>query len=217
MAHHAYIAEGSQTELDPLAGDAKERFGFSLEHDPDVHARAFEKFGIDESRWLTETASLKSSSGKALFILGIASITTEAQQALLKLFEEPQHGTVFVLLVPHGALLPTLLSRLLPYPAEVASAAQSTPQQKEAREFLKLSGKDRSDVLVKMLKDDEGVKERVRDFINALEKELAPKASKSAQARAGLEDIAMVRDYLRDRSPSLKILLEHLALSLPVL
>lgn len=83
-----------------------------------------------------------------------------------------------------------------------------------AQKFLKMSGKDRSDMIAKMLKDDKGVKERVLDFVNALEAELAPKV-KDPKVRAGLEDIAKVRDYLRDRSPSLKMLLEHLALSLP--
>ncbi len=67
-------------------------------------------------------------------------------------------------------------------------------------------------MIATMLKDDEGVKEYVRDFINALETELSKNVQKNRQ---GLEDIAMVRDYLGDKAPSLKMLLEHLALSLP--
>lgn len=209
--HHAYLYEGSQAQLDTLAEDARERFSFAAEHSPDVHVREFEKFGIDESRWLTEVGALKSAGGRALFVVGIASITSEAQQALLKLFEEPQEGSVYVVLVPHGLVLPTLRSRMLSYPVQLGEEISSS----NAKKFLTLSGKDRSDIIAKLLKDDEGTKERVRDFVNALEAELYKKAGEP-KARQGLEDIAMVRGYLQDRSPSLKMLLEHLAVALPV-
>ena len=65
-----------------------------------------------------------------------------------------------------------------------------------------------------MLKEEEGTKERVRDFVNALEIELVKDIKKNRQ---GLQDLAMVRDYVGDRAPSLKMLLEHLALSLPTI
>jgi len=233
MTHHAYIYEGSLSELGTLAEDARVRFGFETEHSPDVHVREFEKFGIDESRWLTATAALKPSSGRTLFVIGISSTTSEAQQALLKLLEEPQAGTTFVLLLPHGLLLPTLRSRMLGYPHESMPAIENQDGPGEpgpswggdwgggnfsgqARAFLTMSGKDRSDLIAKLLKDDEGTKERVRDFVNTLEAELASR-TRDAKVRQGLEDIAMVRTYLADRSPSLKMLLEHLALSLPKL
>ncbi|MDB5225346.1 MAG: polymerase subunit delta, polymerase subunit delta protein [Candidatus Adlerbacteria bacterium] len=212
MQHHAYIYEGALSLLEALADDARTRFGFPPEHSPDVHVREFEKFGIEESRWLSDVGALKSSSSRALFVVGISSVTSEAQQALLKLFEEPQEGSVYVALVPHGTILPTLRSRMLEYPER-----QIGPKKVlgSAVQFLKSSGKDRSDFITKLLKDDDGQKERVREFLNALEAELYKGIGKNAKARAGLEDIAKVRDYVRDRSPSLKMLLEHLAVSLP--
>lgn len=208
MTHHAYAYEGSQALLEALAEDARGRFGFLAEHSPDVHVRRFEKFGIDESRWLTDTGALRSSGGRALFVLGIASMTSEAQQALLKLFEEPQEGSVYVVLVPHGTLVPTLRSRMLAYPERLEEEGT-----KDAKKFLSLSGKDRSDFVAKLLKDDEGIRERVRDFINALEAELYRNVGEP-KVRQGLQDISLVRGYLQDRSPSLKMLLEHLALAL---
>ena len=211
--HHAYVYEGQQGALDALAEDARGRFGFGAEHSPDAHMRRFEKFGIDESRWLVEAGALRSSGGRALFVLGIASITSEAQQALLKLLEEPQEGSMYVMLVPHGALLPTVRSRMLPYPA-LLEADEGAKDAKDAAKFLALGGKERSDFIARLLKDDEGAKERARDFINALEAELYKKAAESGTRRA-LGDIAMARDYLGDRSPSLKMLLEHLAVALP--
>ena len=127
------------------------------------------------------------------------------------MLEEPQQGTTFVLLVPHGVLIPTIKSRMLQYP-EILEAEEGTS---DAKKFLKLSGKERSDFVTKLLKDDEGQKERARDFVNALEAEVYKKI-KDPKAREVLQDIARVRDYLRDRSPSLKMLLEHLAVALPL-
>jgi len=208
MQHHAYYIEGSLSQFDAYKAELKPFW-----------ASAFERFGIDESRELIALSSLKNFN-EAVFLIGAASITGEAQQALLKLFEEPQKGTTFVLLVPHGALLPTLKSRMLEYKqltkdGPLLSEGPSFVMQ-EAGKFLKMGGKERSDFIAKMLKDEEGTKERVRDFINALETELAPRVQNAA-ARQGLEDIAMVRDYVGDRAPSLKMLLEHLALSLPTI
>lgn len=217
MQHHAYIYEGSLSALGALVADARERFGFTGEHHPDVHVRTIEKFGIDESRWLADTAAFKSTSGRALFVIGVAAITSEAQQALLKLLEEPQQGTTIVLLAPHGSFLTTIMSRAQSYPLTEGSPLyyRGLPSvEGVAKKFLAMSGKDRSAEIATLLKDDEGVKERARDFVNALEVELHKKIA-DPKTRAGLEDVARVRDYLGDRSPSLKMLLEHLAVSLP--
>lgn len=211
MTHHAYIYEGPLALLPALASHARQWFGFTDEHNPDVHVREFEKFGIDEARFLSHTAALKSASGRELFVVGVSSMTTESQQALLKLFEEPPLGAVFVLLAPHGTLLPTLRSRTLQYPQELEEETSDIAVKK----FLKSSYKDRSAQIAALLKDEEGQKERVRTFVNGLERELAASLRTSPQARTALGDIALMRGYLSDRSPSLKILLEHLALSLP--
>ncbi len=198
MQHHAYYIEG------PLS-----LYETYKQHLKPFWTRTFERFGIDEARELSTLAGLKNFD-ESIFLLGISSITTEAQQALLKLFEEPQEGTTFVLLVPHGALLPTLRSRMVPYPTQIGHPMSDL----EARTFLAASHKTRSAQIAVLLDDDEGVKERVREFVNALEIELA-KEIDDPKVRESLQDIARVRDYLRDRSPSLKMLLEHLALCLP--
>jgi len=200
--HHAYYIEDSASAFDAYKDLIKPFW-----------SGKFERFGIDDARALIALASLKNFN-EAVFFVCAASITSDAQQALLKLFEEPQKGTTFILLAPHGSLLPTLGSRMLPYP-ELSTVAKDSPwQEVEVRKFLKMQSKERSEMIAKMLKEEEGLKERVRDFINALEIELSKDVKKNKQ---GLEDIAMVRDYLGDKAPSLKILLEHLALSLPAI
>jgi DNA polymerase III delta prime subunit len=135
--HHAYLYQGSLSLLRTLAQDARERFGFMGEHNPDVQVREYEKFGIEEARELQTAASMRSSSGRALYIVGVSQLTTEAQQALLKLFEEPQAGAIFVLLAPHGSVIATLRSRLLEYPNKLKEiAAQKEPKGKVSQKVL---------------------------------------------------------------------------------
>ena len=94
MEHHAYFYEGPMSVF-RVYQEALEPFW----------AHAFEQFGVDDARELRALASLKHDEG-SLFLVGAASITSEAQQALLKLFEEPQQGITFVLIVSHGVKVP---------------------------------------------------------------------------------------------------------------
>ncbi len=210
--HHAYLYEGPLSLLPALAESASAFVGIGGEGNPDVHVLLWEKFGIDESRDLTSQASLKVMSGRALFVVGVSSISHDAQQALLKLFEEPQAGVVFVLLAPPGAILATLRSRFLAYPQVLA---QETPQAAGAKKFLASAYKERSAQITALLKDEEGTRERVREFLDSLEAILHKKIKTDADARAGLAEISVVRGYAADRSASNKMLLEHLAAVLP--
>ena len=196
MEHHAYYIEGGTALFEHYKHELR----------PFI-AQCYDKFGVNDARELKGRAALKHAGG-AVFFIAASSITSEAQQALLKLFEEPQQGVTLVFLLPHGMLLPTLRSRMLEYPKIQITNDKSQTISK----FLIANQKERSDFITKLLKDEDGAKERVRDFVNALEVALAKDVKKNKQ---GLADIATVRDYLGDRAPSMKMLLEHLALSLP--
>jgi hypothetical protein len=218
--HHAYFYEGPLSLLGELVASARILFNFEGGNNPDLQVREFEKFGIEDSQALRALASFKSTSGRALFVIGVGEITNEAQQALLKLFEEPAAGSIFVLLLPHGALLPTLRSRMLPYPEKLGeeTAPKDKKRKSDTQEFLGQSYKTRSAAIAALLKDDEGVKERVRELLGGLETELYGQLQKTNGKKEyveALEDIAKVRSYVGDRSPSLKMLLEHLAATLP--
>lgn len=253
LTHHAYFIEGALNQFDVLVHALRENEGF-VPHDPGFAPQQFEKFGIDEARELIATASLKNTGGRTLFVLGVGSMTSEAQQALLKLFEEPQQGTQFVLLLPHGTLLPTLRSRMLDFKGEVVdgqkeflpkkssdlparqqsaswrggarlfssetllaqSASSGDLLQNDATEFLASPYKKRSDWVAAFLKDEEDARERTRSFFTELEAALYPHIA-DATVRAALEDLTHLRQYLNDRAPSLKMILEHLAVTLPVI
>ncbi len=212
--HHAYLYEGSPALLSELADAARALFGFDTEHDPDVRVQMWEKFGIDESRDLAQQASLRNVGGRALFVLGIAAISHDAQQALLKLFEEPQEGTMFVLLVPYGVLLDTVRSRFVEYPEKLELVGPEQKTISPAEVFLSSPYKKRSDMIAAMLKDEDGARERTRQFINELEAVLYVLPNTPARTDA-LTDIAHFRSYLSDTSPSLKMILEHFAATLP--
>jgi len=221
LDHHAYFYEGDASRAEAVAESARSAIGFKA-GDLNVVVHRYEKFGIDESRALRELAQLKSTGNRALFVIATSSITGDAQQALLKLFEEPQRGTVFVLVVPHGVLLPTLRSRCLAFPlmAGVEPAAEKKANI-EAQEFLKCSYKERTERIAKLIKDnDDDVRGRAREFLSALEREVYAEFNKTAGdkklARAHeLSEIALLRGYLADRSASLKMIFEHLAAALP--
>jgi len=217
QAHHAYLYEGSMALLQPLAEDACARFRFSVNSNPDVHVELWEKFGIDESRALVMQTSLRSVQGRSLFVLGIASITSEAQQALLKLFEEPGEGVVFVVLVPHGTLLPTLRSRFLDYPEKISRLNLDIGM--EAAEFLSWPYAKRSAWVTAFLKgDDDGLRQKVLVFVNGIEKELHKHLGVNPkEVGPALADVAHFRGYLADRAPSIKMILEHFAATLPTL
>ena len=125
-------------------------------------------------------------------------------------------------------LLPTLRSRLIRYPERLKFDRQNslvTPGEtarglfeQQISTFLKANYKSRSTFITALLKDEEGAKERVRALLAGLEILLYAQLQKSQgkkEYREALEDIAKVRSYVADRSPSLKMLLEHLAATLP--
>lgn len=218
LVHHAYLIEDSTSLFDAYLSDIRASEKFE-EGNPDFFSQKYEKFGIDESRELYTRASLKTVGGRGLFVLGISSITTEAQQALLKLFEEPQEGVVFVVLTPPGLFIQTLKSRFLPYENTGSHSADVRADTDDIQVFLAASYAKRSAMVAEMLDaaEEEDVKEKVRDFLARVEAALAPKIGESAAVRASLDDIAKFRSYVNDRAPSLKMILEHFAATLPKL
>lgn len=211
LTHHAYLFEGSQTMLSPLTLDASCRLGISHKSS-DLWVRSFDVFGIVDARDLTRRAMMQGSGVHQLFIVAAVSITVEAQQAMLKLLEEPQSGTVFILLVSHGSVLPTVRSRCLSYPYDIGRI--NNPQSEEylllANTFITSTSKERSTMITTLLKDEERTRDRVRMFLDALEKELHARLAEP-RVREALHEISFVRGYLDDRSASYKMLLEHLA------
>lgn len=81
----------------------------------EVNRLTFSTVGIDEVRDITLKANLRPISAEfCLLVVEASNITYEAQQALLKILEEPPATTRFLFVVPTDVnLIPTLLSRFL--------------------------------------------------------------------------------------------------------
>jgi DNA polymerase III delta prime subunit len=141
LDHHAYFIHAFKDGAQKLKEHLKRAFGISHTQNPDFYHEKFEVIGIDDSRKLKELHSSKSfkEGTNRIFIIESSSITHEAQNALLKIFEEPNTDTHFFLIMPSvEVLLPTLRSRL-----SIIKTEQENPLLESAENFLKLSAKQK--------------------------------------------------------------------------
>jgi hypothetical protein len=119
ISHHAVllpVADPATHELPPAA----------LDTDREVFLA--EKIRIDDVRSITEKANrMPRGEAKRLEIVVIATtLTVEAQQALLKIVEEPPQTTSFIFVLPVGVqLLPTLLSRFSVSESSLGTATEA--------------------------------------------------------------------------------------------
>jgi len=146
------------------------------------------------------------------------ALVPAAQNALLKLFEEPGVATHFFLVVPFvAALLPTLRSRAALLDAlEFGAAASAVRAGGLSPEmFLESSPGRRLEMLKPLIAAKDAA--AAAGFLDSLERAL--------RARSGtiiapedvffFETLARCRSYLRDRSPSVKMILEYIAAVFP--
>ncbi|MFZ2500485.1 MAG: hypothetical protein WAW90_00660, partial [Minisyncoccia bacterium] len=143
----------------------------------------------------------------------------EAQNALLKVFEEPLEGVhLFFILPTLGGLLPTLRSRV--QVLEAMSNTECLTLPKVANEFLKADKEKRSAMIKKLTsgKGEEEKRER-RDeavaLVNGIEVVAYTALKRGDKVAALLADIAVLRSHLYDRSAPVKMILEHLSLVIP--
>lgn len=222
--HHAYALTGEKLAVLPeLIHFLEKDLGVIAKNNPDFSFQEFETFTIDDGRSLQERHARRAISDKKIFIISTRFITTEAQNALLKMFEEPTENTHFFIIMPNTEiLLPTLRSRLVIIDHTSRGQDTKSGSIKEmtalAKKFLSASTANRL-LLVKNLIEEKD-KGKAIDFVTALEYELAPqiKTDQNNQQTTAiansLNEILTIKRYLHDRSPSIKLLLEHLCLSI---
>jgi hypothetical protein len=148
-------------------------------------------------------------------LLSFHSISIPAQNAMLKILEEPMSSVRFILTTNNKAnLLETVLSRL--YLAEEHQENLNSSKN-QAQEFLRTPSAERMNLpYIKKLivqVDEEGRKDReaVRAFILALGSELSISSIKPSYRVKTLE----MASYASDLSASGKTILSYLALLLP--
>jgi DNA polymerase-3 subunit delta' len=214
--NHGYLIYGNKDKALNLAEEAaSQALGTpqkELNSHPDFSQYRAETFGIDESRELKIRASTKPVKGDGkIFIINFESATLEAQNALLKLFEEPPPGTHFFIIVPNlEILLPTLASRLVSINAGPELLAEE--KINEINRFLKTNPAKRLDFVKKII--DKKDKTLAIEFLNALEAALGQKIENRASAASTIEDIQKNREFLKAKGASIKLVLEYIALAI---
>ncbi|QQR65097.1 hypothetical protein IPH92_00755 [Candidatus Kaiserbacteria bacterium] len=196
--HHANALIGSRTWAYAYGG-----FNTTGEN-PDVSLREFDRMAIADVRSLIHDAMLRPVQDDVrVFVIAADSILGEAQNALLKLFEEPNAHTCFYLIIPReDMLLPTLRSRL-----SIMAVEDSVTTHTSFIAFQKLGYSERLLLITKKLNTED----------NAFFAEIAAGFAEYAHTRrnaALIQDSLMLATYLPMPGSSKKMLFEHIALTL---
>lgn len=207
----AYLVRGDVAIVETLI-NRLEKDGVIRRGSPDLFARVYRKFGVDEAQELRERARTKPIlEERRVFVFFAASMTNESQNALLKTLEEPAAGALFFLVTPSPeVLLPTVRSR-------TQSLVIADNSDGSVEDFLHATPEKRLE-MVKPLYDhdeDEGRDMgRVIAFLQALERRWAKEKESHGRTEA-LRALYRARMYAGDKGSLLKVLLEQMALLMP--
>lgn len=209
----AYLIEGSAATLEKLAENLS-RENVIEKGNPDLYLRAYRSFGIDDARELRDRAQRKAMTRDGrVFAFFAPGMTTDAQNALLKVLEEPPAGAVFFLVVPSPhTLLPTLRSRMQPL-----HILDEKRKDSDADAFLSATSPQRLEMIKDIYEHDEDDGRdigKVLAFLEGLEARFAKEKATPAR-QEGLLAIYRARKYASDKGSLLKALLEQIALLTP--
>jgi DNA polymerase III delta prime subunit len=223
--HHAYCLVGARDVVrDELHTFLDDELKIVVQGNPDVWNFVGDSLSIDESRALkiAHTDRAFAVGGKRIFIISINTMGHEAQNSLLKVLEEPVDGSHFFFILPTSeALLPTLRSRMVVITHESFGVGDSQSNlSQSARDFIKSPLSARLEFVkatAEKVSDGAETRAQVADFISCLERELyalSKKKATEAKALSALKEVLLAKKYINDRSSSVKMLLEHIALAL---
>lgn len=208
--HHAYIVEGGEPSAILAMLEAR---GVAVYRSADILQLTYGEMGVDDARSIAGYAFLKSVGESKYFIISFDKATDAAQNALLKVVEEAPGNTIFFFCVQsEGHLLPTLRSRCVSVQAE---GSTQRAEGSDAKEFLKHSYVDRLAMVDKLVASAQKSQDRtpIRTFVRSLLHEAHTAHTTPKALRAILD----ADHYLRLSGSSPKIVLSHLAVSLPLL
>jgi DNA polymerase III delta prime subunit len=169
----------------------------------EVQESEFEKFGVSDAQQLVKNAHLRpSDTTQQLYVVRAQFITLEAQNAMLKVFEEPPQSTRFLLIVPKDfTVIPTLLSR-----CEIVADSALSVENTVFTEFLAASFAERLALI------DQAQKKKDAQWQRNIKAGLIAYLQTHTEHLRELEYAASV---LLTRGASNKLLLEHAALTIP--
>lgn len=218
--HHAYYIEGEKDSVLDEIEKFLEKQDFEIKANPDYLVLEYENLSVEDARNLREMhqGAAVRKEGKRVSVITFESATVEAQNALLKMFEEPNPTSRFFIIAPSvNILLPTLKSRFEIIRKENNSEKGEPEIDVTPEKFLSMSFGERTKAIKKIL--DKYSKEKIPKsdifkFLQSLSEELRTKVVSGKEKKEKLAHILKTLSYLNDRSSSVKMLLEHLALGL---
>lgn len=203
--HHAYGISSRSLSLEQLVHMLpKDQLSY-------CYQKEFDTFSIADAREL-KTLQAERSEGAKVFVVKYAVMLPEAQNALLKVLEEPRPNTYFFFVNSAiEQLLPTLQSRL-----ELVSDVHTGGEQEtvlDAKTFISTSLDKRFDMvaeLVKGAKDEELTKQSVMEFFDQLE-QLVHTTPLTKEKASSLETLTLARSLLAKNGASIKMILDMVA------
>jgi DNA polymerase III delta prime subunit len=208
--HHANVIVGGENNRHFVFEILERDLEFKTQANPDFLLLEIESFGIDDARelerWATGTPFL---GGLKVSVMIIKSITFEAQNALLKVLEEPPLGTyIFINIESLGGLLPTFLSRVRVLDAPEEDTKENIPKDNTYK-FLNSKIKEKLSLIQSLSKKNPSAdgKSEMKELIKNLE-EVAYKNNFKSQ---DLKSILTAKILASARGSSPKMLLEWLS------
>ncbi len=211
--HHAYALVGNQdTARAWVERLLVEDLLLDTQGNPDIRESSHDSYSIEDARTLKAVHYLKGVQGRSIHIVRCNSMTNEAQQSLLKVCEDPVPNVHFFFLIPTlQGILPTLRSRF-----SIIDIGYDTASVSRAKKFLATSPADRLklDFIEAFIEDKD--KAEIGAFLNELESVVADRVSKGVTSLGAVaRDIIQARSFLQSRSPSVKMIIEHMCLTVP--
>jgi hypothetical protein len=217
--HHANLIIGKTDSKNFVAKILKKDFNFDVLKNPDYYTFETENFGIDDARHFEKWSIGKPLIGDTKVSLLISeTITIEAQNALLKILEEPKEGNfTFINIFDSGNFLPTFLSRVRiinymsgEYSDSNISQNHNDPGILEAQKFID-ANIGRRLAIVKSLNKKE-IKPKNKELITNIIKVIYNKNYKITKEEIfRLNKIMKAEKYIKIRGSSNKIITEWLA------
>lgn len=221
FTHHAYCVVGDPLVMRGELFDLlKNELKIQSKGNPDFSHYVSDTFTIDEARALKERVSGKGFAGaRKIFVIECRSITLEAQNSLLKIFEEPTQGTLFFLIVESDEfLLATVRSRLMIFKQDRTSDESDSRQVIEAESFLKAKLPERMQIVKKLaddISDENKTKNDAIHFIKNLETAFAGNLGNLKKYPEVFGAILRSERDIALSGASVKMLLESIAIILP--
>lgn len=218
FSHHAFLFVGDRRAL---ADNVKSVLQLNHGNDFNIEENNFETFNIENARELKNGLSLKPKDQKErLVFVSFGGANHEALQTLLKTVEEPGEGTRLLFFVePQVSLPDTFLSRFVVYKDPVSVDLV----EDKAQTFLKSSREARLKIIEAM--DTASKKSKIENqfkndaicLVDALEKVVYKSLKEGNTDSKTMRRLLEAKDFLRDRGSMVKMILESIALTLPIL